>query len=410
MPFSLGFWAAAGAGAGGGLTSFFGYAGYSISNLSFYGDLDETGYSFGGRDTSDSTYRFGRLNADLSIAWQRSLTITNGFRGTGLIRSDSSKNVYAIGYTTNDGTGNAQDFYAAKYNSSGTLQWQRKLGDSNNQEFYDGDATSNGDVIFAGDTGNYPSNYRFLAVLDNAGNTTWQRLINDSGRNYSGCAFDSSSNFYGFSLDSSYYNSIVKYNSAGTLQWKKTVYPASGQQSGYTGGAIDSSGNVYAVGRSSANYTNAGVIVKVDSAGNFSWCREITQDFTQFSKAAVDSSGNVYVTLSNGVIKINSSGSIVWQRSISNFTVMDIQVIGDYMYLSGANSRFAKLKTDGSGTGSYVVSGVTHTYAASSYSLGSFTRDVIDTPGSSNTTFLTNAASSATSATITSYSITYTGV
>ena len=43
---------------------------------------------------------------------------------------DSSGNVYLVGYTTTEGQGN-RDILVSKYNSSGVMQWQRNIGDSN---------------------------------------------------------------------------------------------------------------------------------------------------------------------------------------------------------------------------------------------------------------------------------------
>ena len=59
-----------------------------------------------------------------ALTWQR--FIGTNYTNIGGIDTDSSDNVYVAGQD-NDGTGTKA--FVAKYNSSGTIQWQRRLGD-----------------------------------------------------------------------------------------------------------------------------------------------------------------------------------------------------------------------------------------------------------------------------------------
>ena len=52
---------------------------------------------------------------------------------TGMV-TDSSDNIYISGYTKSSGVVGANNFYVAKYNSSGVLQWQKTLSDTTNFE------------------------------------------------------------------------------------------------------------------------------------------------------------------------------------------------------------------------------------------------------------------------------------
>ncbi len=93
---------------------------------------------------------------------------------------------------------------------------------------------------------------------------------------------------------------------------------------------IDASSNVYVVGKTKGAIgkenagKNDGFIVKIDSAANMIWARQIGSDGDdELSHAAVDKSGNIYATgfiEVNGknkdvlVIKFNSDGKTVWQK------------------------------------------------------------------------------------------------
>ena len=97
-------------------------------------------------DSSGNVYVTGKTesagagNTDLFIAkydssgtiqWQRTLGGTNGDEGYG-VTVDSSGNVYVVGFTFSAGSG-LQDWLIAKYNASGTIQWQRTLGGTSDE-------------------------------------------------------------------------------------------------------------------------------------------------------------------------------------------------------------------------------------------------------------------------------------
>lgn len=133
---------------------------------------------------------------------------------------------------------------------------------------------------------------------------------------------------------------------------------------------IDSFNNVYVFGKTKGKVGQEyfgkydGFIVKIDSAANTVWARQIgSKEEDDFFNAAADESGNLYVTGYIGVdakdtsipnidilvVKINSDGEIVWQKQYgtdsvdvgANIAVSaegDIYVIGSTKGLMGNTS------------------------------------------------------------------------
>ena len=94
------------------------------------------------------------------------------------------------------------------------------------------------------------------------------------------------------------YYSIMKYNSAGVLQWTNSAYSYCRES------VVDSAGNFYMLAND--------VLVKLNSAGVFQWQNNT---YAYANGIAIDAVGNVYVgyhDITLCVIKFNSSGGIVW--------------------------------------------------------------------------------------------------
>jgi len=174
----------------------------------------------------------------------------------------------------------------------------------------------------------------FQAVLvkyNTSGNLIWSRSwdgVHDARAH--AVAVDSSDNIYmggyGYELGFGAFDLfIVKYNSAGTVQWSRT-WGGSDYERIY-GLAVDSSDNVYLVGETSSwgSGNTDMVIVKYSSAGTLLWNR--TWGLSGFEEAyavGVDSSDNVYMvgfttsfigSLQWNIVKYNSGGTLQWNRT-----------------------------------------------------------------------------------------------
>jgi hypothetical protein len=128
---------------------------------------------------------------------------------------------------------------------------------------------------------------------------------------------------------------LAKYNSSGTLLWKRQLGTNDGDKSWSV--AADALGNAYISGYTlgSLDGSNAGnadaFLAKYDASGNVLWTRQLgTWGWDESWSVGVDISGNIYITgyTSDGLegptmgyedtflAKYDSSGSLLWKRQL----------------------------------------------------------------------------------------------
>jgi len=209
------------------------------------------------------------------IVWKRSIggvSIDYGFD----ISKDSANNLYICGSTTHESTYTFKTYglyngFVAKYNSSGTLQWQRGLGSRGIDHANGVDTDSSGNVYVVGY--NIPQE------------STKSQLF------------------------------LAKYNSSGTLQWQKFLSDTSLSIRGYSV-KVASDDTVYIAGTKSTTTTGKYELiwVKYTDTGAVQLQRRVYgKDFTDNVKINLDELDNVYLTSSADddllVMKFTPDGS-----------------------------------------------------------------------------------------------------
>jgi uncharacterized delta-60 repeat protein len=413
---------------------------------------------------------FGLFTASLKGGWIGLLTDTGSGNRAYDITADSSGNVYTTGYADV----NNRDIEIIKYNSSGVIQWQRSLG-STGSTYADGygvNIDASGNVYACGfSNANGPSGDLRTAKYNSSGSIQWQRYAYDNpsfGSQAENVAVDSSGNVYvigttGLSVgeDSVFRLTLIKYNSSGTLQWVRRQQDASINSNYGYGVVLDSSGNPYVCGY--RDTTSAFWIAKYNSSGALQWQSELITSGSEPYDIAIDSSSNLYVCGGSGdivlakynssgtlqwqrtlggaggdqgqsitvdssdnvyvcgysasglssyyfqIAKYNSSGTIQWQRRLGNSSINSygygiyadagaIYVAG-FTYVGGSNKTLiAKLPKDGSGTGTYTVGGYSFVYEASSLTGSTPTYTSQSANSTNETATLTNGTSTLTDA------------
>jgi uncharacterized delta-60 repeat protein len=349
------------------------------------GNVYLSGYS---TVTGVQSYQVAKYNSTGTIQWQGSLSASSGGDAFGLsIAVDSSGNSYHCGYF--DFSGGQNSIGVIKYDTNRSPQWQRRLTNPVDPSIGRSVAVdSSGNVYVGGSSISGGVNGAQIAKYNSSGTLQWQQRLSASNEVIcTGVALDSSANVY----LSGYYNAggatgneilIIKYDTGGTLQWQRRLGGSADQIGNAV--AVDSSGNVYVCGYA-VGATIALIVAKYNTSGTIQWQRSLDGSGSeQGNSIAVDSSGNVYVcgrntTGSNAflIAKYNTSGTIQWQRILSGGDAygMGIAVDGsNNFYICGYSDQrsgnndflFAKLPTDGTKTGTYVVGGYPYTYAASS--------------------------------------------
>jgi hypothetical protein len=258
------------------------------------------------------------------------------------VDTDSFGNVYvsATTYFAVD-----SDFIIAKYNSSGDLQWKKKLNVSGSNAASSLKVSVSNNIYICGWTNQSGAGGEDLLVmkLDFSGNILWQKTLGSAGtENSYSLELDSNENVIiaGYNLDDIL---IIKYNSSGTLQWQRKfgkVKVGTYDNEYAPDIGVDSSDNIYIVGFSitegigifgQTEYSYDGVIAKYNSSGAIQWQKKVESIsanlFAILYGITIDSNDDLYITGSCNIdiggykypayiAKLNSSGVVQWQRGL----------------------------------------------------------------------------------------------
>ncbi|MBE2216658.1 MAG: SBBP repeat-containing protein [Ignavibacteria bacterium] len=226
------------------------------------------------------------------------------------IAIDAAGSVYVAGFF-------ASDMVTLKLNPSGVELWRKTVSDpfsgtADGIKGFEIDPMGNVLILLA----NYPL---FKTVkYSPSGTQLW--LNEQSSLRYGSLAVDASGNAYitGYMFIPDQLDSIIttKYNSSGSLVWKKNFTGPNSWRYGYSVAKVkpDAAGNVYVSGMRTNSATGLDVpaLVKYSSSGNLLWS-QVTTIMAQ--ALIVDAAGNSFFADSSSLAKYNSSGVHQWNRT-----------------------------------------------------------------------------------------------
>ena len=352
---------------------------YSIRTTGFHVDSASNLYNLHSQPGGNRSAVVTKLNEEGGFQWATAIDFkTNTPRD---LSTDNSGNVYVVGYAHEDNSSGYNDINIAKLNSSGTLQWSRNLG---NQSMSYPLKPDYGHTISTDGSGNsyisgYESTYDnnvFLVKYNSSGTIQWQRRINGLAGTGVHTAIDSAGYIYlGSNMRSGRGISpnivINKWNSSGSVIWSKKI---EGVQY-ITSMAVDESNNIYmsCSNSSQAQFT----IFKFNSSGTLQWQKQVSAGFIdREANLTTTTSGNIianyksfdpnYTRSYSAVIALDASGNVQWQRTLSdNANTLTHPIVTDGQsntkgfiscaQLSGDRQVIFSLPADGSKTGTHVT-------------------------------------------------------
>jgi hypothetical protein len=302
------------------------------------------------------------------------------------------------------------DYWVVKFDSLGSIQWDKTIGGSNLDWLTSLTQTSDGGYILGGlsysnISGEKTENSRgdddyWIVKLDSSGNIQWDKTIGGSdldglnslqqtsdggyilgGGSRSNISGEKTENRRG-GYEFDYW--IVKLDNLGNIQWDKTIGGNSGDNlqsiqqtadNGYILGGNSSSGisGEKTENNRGSNYTDDYWIIKLDSLRNIQWDKTIggsANDYYSFAQQTSDGGyilgGSSTSDISgektqrnrggNGAfdywaVKIDSTGNIQWDKTIGGYrndNLYALQQTGDDGYILGgaSYSNISREKTE----------------------------------------------------------------
>ncbi|MFY7963984.1 MAG: T9SS type A sorting domain-containing protein [Chitinophagaceae bacterium] len=275
---------------------------------SFGGDGPDIAY--GGQQTSDGGYIFG------------------GFSG--------NNNGDITGTLANT------NYWVVKTNSAGTIQWQKTLGSNGGDQGLSIVQTTDGGYIVVGETnqsgssGNVVGGHGGLDVLvvklSSTGATQWSKTLGGTGDERATSVIQTADGGYAFTgLASSnngdvtnIHNSVdywvVKLNSTGDLTWQKT-YGGSGDDRAYSikqttdgGYIVTGESNTNNDGDVTGNHGNIDMwVIKINSTGTLQWQKSFGGSNQERGRSIIQTTDGGYIVA--GSTNSSNSGDITGNRS-----------------------------------------------------------------------------------------------
>ena len=343
--------------------------GYIMTGSTFSNDGDISG-NHGGVDCW-----VAKLDNAGSIQWKKCFGGSNGESPAAIHQTNDGGYVFAANVGSNDGdvSGNhgGGDCWIVKLDNTGSMDWQKCYGGSSTDVVRSIKQTIDGGYILAGSTQSNdgdvsgihgitnPLDY-WVVKVDSSGTMQWQKCLGGStmdeawdiyptndggyimaGNSYSNDGDVSGNHGLGTGLNDYW---IVKMDSSGSIQWQKCLGGTGNDEANSIQQTTDGGYIIAGVTKSNdgdvSGFHNPGSgfydlwVVKVDSLGTLQWqsclggsMNEVTFSIKQTNDGGYilssyslsndgDVSGNHSLAYDYWIVKLNSSGTIDWQKCL----------------------------------------------------------------------------------------------
>jgi WD40 repeat protein len=239
-----------------------------------------------------------------------------------------------------------------KFDSKGSLVFQKSYAIDESQYGYDVKQTTDGGYVIVGYSDTYFGGVRdqvYIIKVDKMGQKLWEKRYGGNGTEV-GCSLaltkDGSYIVAGYGIDqnSTYYIYLLKLNSGGSLSWQKKIY-CKGFNSLANKVSLTKDGGIILVGKAYTSSCEYVYVVRTDSMGNLVWKRRYLKDSIWSSEGtAVHQLPDGTYVVAGGtkrqafLMKLDSNGGQLWCKLYGGVSVeyaKDMQVTADGFILAG---------------------------------------------------------------------------
>jgi uncharacterized delta-60 repeat protein len=294
-------------------------------------------------------------------------------RDTGSSIQQTTDGGYIVAGNTQSFGAGVDDFWILKLNSDGTIAWQKTYGGTNTDWARSIQQTSDGGYIVAGETWSFGAGEwdYWVLKLNSDGTVAWQKTYGGSSSDYANSIQQTSDEGYivageTWSFGAGEYDYwVLKLNSDGTVAWQKTY---GGSSSDYANSIQQTSDGGYIVAGWTWSFGAANFwVLKLNSDGTVAWQKTYGGSSSDEAYSIQQTSDEGYIvagrTYSSGaddwdfwVLKLNSDGTVAWQKTYGGDEARSIQQTSDggyilagttYSSISYEDILVLKLNTDG---------------------------------------------------------------
>lgn len=282
-------------------------------------------------------------NEEKSVGFSRKFGTIGYDYGWNSAHSPYDNGIIVVGSQAPEIDGN-KDLWAIKTDERGLLKWNKSIGGTNNDEGYDVVATFDGGYIFVGYTWSYGNEQQaYIIKTDLFGNIIWEKnyggimwevatsIKESSNGNYIITGFTNSPGISSGNTDIL----LMKIDSNGSLLWLNAYgnqeFP--NHEWGYDLVEVNDVGYIIVGSRDRYDRGSKNLLlISTDYDGKILWEKEI---FTEnninqigysiamgldgffYISSSINSTNNKEI-YNQKILKIDSSGNVVWERSYSN--------------------------------------------------------------------------------------------